>query len=185
MQTNLISNDETGLHDRHVGHPFPLDSVVLPLGKLEAPAAASATSCRLFPTDASTAAMTAPSTSGAELIETRCAEVSAKASTAISVAMTALPRSSKTRIPSGPSTFCSAARIFSTEVPKSPSAVPPATAIATFPCAICPASSATPSASRTLCETITKLTDMSMSPFVQQQERKLSDVLHVYVYTLM
>jgi aryl-alcohol dehydrogenase-like predicted oxidoreductase len=59
-------------------------------------------------------------------------------------------RTSKTSMPSGPSTWRSATRIFSTEVPNLPSAVPPATAIATFPCAICPASSATPSARRAL-----------------------------------
>src|SRR6266853_3897110 len=43
-------------------------------------------------------------------------------------------------------------------VPRRPSAVPPATAICTLPCVICPASSRTPSASWRLCDTSTRLT---------------------------
>src|ERR1700730_3697159 len=60
--------------------------------------------------------------------------------------------------PSGPRTSSIAPRMAVASVPSRPSAVPPATAIFTLPCVICPASSRTPSASWRLCDTSTRLT---------------------------
>src|SRR5439155_11601706 len=122
-----------------------------------APSAAAATASRSLSIEASTAAMTAPSTKGALLSRTRPFP-SASCSIAIFVLSTALPRSTRTNTPSGPRTSSIAARIAVASVPNRPSAVPPATAIFTLPWVIWAASSRTPSASRRLCETSTMLT---------------------------
>src|SRR5437868_13867630 len=122
-----------------------------------APSAAAATPSRPLSIEASTAAMTAPSTKGALLSSTR-PPPSGNCSTAIWVLSTALPRSTSTSTPSGPRTSSIAPRIAVASVPSRPSAVPPATAIFTRPWVICAASSRTPSASCRLCETSTRLT---------------------------
>src|SRR5437868_2322898 len=122
-----------------------------------APSAAAATASRSLSIDASTAAITAPSTKGALLSRTRPLP-SASCSIAICVLSTALPRSTRTRTPSGPRTSSIAPRIAVASVPSRPSAVPPATAIFTLPWVIWAASSRTPSASWRLCETSTMLT---------------------------
>ena len=70
-------------------------------------------------------ATTAPSTSGQSTISTFCPSNS---STTISVVITALPRSMITSTPSSERTDSMASRIFSKQVPKPPSAMPPAAA---------------------------------------------------------
>src|SRR5436309_6545140 len=107
--------------------------------------------------EASTAAITAPSTKGALLSSTR-PPLLESCSMAICVLSTALPRSTKISTPSGPRTSSIAPRIAVASVPSRPSAVPPATAIFTLPWVIWAASSRTPSASWRLCETSTMLT---------------------------
>src|SRR4030088_3460567 len=122
-----------------------------------APSAAAATASRSLSIDASTAAITAPSTKGALLSTTRPFP-SESCSIAICVLSTALPRSTRMSTPSGPRTSSIAPRMAVASVPNRPSAVPPATAIFTLPWVIWAASSRTPSASWRLCETSTKLT---------------------------
>src|SRR5206468_3594405 len=122
-----------------------------------APSAAAATPSRSLSIEASTAAITAPSTKGALLSSTRPSPTG-NCSIAIWVLSTALPRSTSTSTPSGPRTSSIAPRIAVASVPSRPSAVPPATAIFTRPWVICAASSRTPSASCRLCETRTRLT---------------------------
>src|SRR5438132_30603 len=122
-----------------------------------APRAAAATPSRSLSMEASTAAMTAPSTKGALLSSTRPAP-SGSCSIAIWVLSTALPRSTSTSTPSAPRTSWIAPAMAVASVPSRPSAVPPATAILTLPWVIWAASSRTPSASCRLCETRTRLT---------------------------
>src|SRR6267378_5170623 len=115
------------------------------------------TTSRSLSIEASTAAITAPSTKGALLRMTRPCPL-ASCSMAIWVLSTALPRSTRISTPSGPRTSSIAPRIAVASVPRRPSAVPPATAICTLPCVIWAASSRTPSASCRLCDTSTRLT---------------------------
>src|SRR3982074_421263 len=122
-----------------------------------APSAAAATASRSLSIDASTAAITAPSTKGALLSTTRPFP-SQSCSIAICVLSTALPRSTRMSTPAGPRTSSIAPRMAVASVPSRPSAVPPATAIFTLPWVIWAASSRTPSASWRLCETSTMLT---------------------------
>src|SRR5438132_702951 len=122
-----------------------------------APSAAAATASRSLSIDASTAAITAPSTKGALLSSTRPSP-SESCSIAIWVLSTALPRSTRINTPSGPRTSSIAPRIAVASLPSRPSAVPPATATFTLPWVIWAASSRTPSASWRLCETRTMLT---------------------------
>src|SRR5438046_9565270 len=73
--------------------------------------------------------------------------------------------SSKNRTPTCTSTDWIAARILSADVPRISSSAPPAAAIGVFSCVICSASSATPSANRELCETMTKPTAMGIASY--------------------
>src|SRR5437763_10751180 len=150
-----------------------------------APSAAAATLSRSLSIEASTAAITAPSTNGALLNRTRPSP-SGSCSIAIWVLSTALPRSTRMRTPSALRTSWMAATMALASVPSRPSAVPPATAILTLPCVIWAASSRAPSASCRLCETSTRLT-VAIGPredFHRMRGTRAGAVLHLHAACL-
>ncbi len=120
-----------------------------------APRASVATSSSEAPPLAAAAAATAPSTSGASLSRI-FPGASPSSSTANSALISALPRSIRTRTPSGDIARSIAARTRSASVPSTPgSSVPPAASRARSAPAISRARLTTPWASASLCETTT------------------------------
>src|SRR5882757_6382452 len=107
------------------------------------------------PPDASVAAITAPSTIGALHTATRPRRFSSSISTAISLLVSAPPRSTSMTTPAGVQARSIAARMAATSVPKPPSTLPPVKARGTAPPTIWRTMSAAPSATLLECETMT------------------------------
>ena len=124
---------------------------------ISAARASAATSARLAPPEAATAATMSPSTIGAEESTTRSRAVgSSSRSRASSALRTALPRSIRTTTPAGPSTFSIASLTRTASVPKVCSSRPAATSMFTGrPCSISPARPSAAVASARLWETTT------------------------------
>src|SRR5882762_1540714 len=107
------------------------------------------------PPDASVAAITAPSTIGALHTATRPRRFSSSISTAISLLVSAPPRSTRITTPAGVQARSIAARMAATSVPRPPSALPPVKARGTVSPTICRTMSAAPSATLLEWETMT------------------------------
>ncbi len=128
--------------------------------------ASRATSSRLPPTWAHTAAAMAPSTSGAGHTLIRLAAEASNSSRAVWALSTALPKSINTSRPSGQAMSCKTSEMWTESVPRSSwfSPTPLATATGKSREVICKTSSRTASASFVLCETNTRPT-MFSSPY--------------------
>src|SRR5688572_20738889 len=112
----------------------------------ESSSAVRFTSARFAPLAASAAAITAPSTIGALQITTLPCRSSSSISTAISLLVSAPPRSSRIATPASDQAWSIAAMIAGTLVPKPPSGLPPVQASGTSAPTLCRAMSAAPSA---------------------------------------
>ena len=129
---------------------------------IRAPRASAATSSRLAPPAAATAATMRPSTRGAGESVTRSrTEGSSSRSSASSALSTALPRSMRTTTPSGPSARPMASMIATASVPNVASSRPAATSILSRrPCSISAARATAAPASARLWETTTNPTPL-------------------------
>src|SRR5712664_1078649 len=113
------------------------------------------TFARLLPPAASVAAMTAPSTTGAEQTTTLACHSLGNISIAISELVSAPPRSTSTATPLGLYTCSMQCLIAATSVPRPPSALPPQWATRTSRPTICRTMAAAPRATSEEWETIT------------------------------
>src|SRR5262249_40937439 len=108
-----------------------------------------------LPPAASVAAITAPSTIGALQTTTRSRRSGCSISTAISLLVSAPPRSTRIATPFGDHTLLMASMINGTLVPRPPSGLPPQNATFTSVPTICRTMSAVPLAMSFECETMT------------------------------
>src|SRR4051812_13596594 len=140
MKTGGMSEESPACGDAHCGES---SSAVFFTSASEAPLAASA------------AAITAPSTIGSFQMTTFLWRSSSRISTAISLLVSAPPRSTRIATPESDHALSIASMIAGTLVPKPPSGLPPVQATGTSAPTICRTMSAAPSATLGEWETIT------------------------------
>src|SRR6478735_4790203 len=159
MKPDLVGEQGAG---RHLLHPcIPLATLPLAgIGRhlVHADINSSAVACTtasVEPPDASVAAITAPSTMGALQMTMRSRRSSGIISTAISLLVSAPPRSTRMATPASDHALSIAAMMAATSVPRPPSALPPAAASGTLSPTTWRTMSTAPSATLAECDTMT------------------------------
>src|SRR5688572_9494453 len=164
MQADLMRDDDRSGGGLVRGGPV--------LHRAEYSSAVCRTTSTLDPPDASVAATTAPSTSGALQISTLPRRSSGSISIAISLLVSAPPRSTSTTTPALDQARSIAAMICPTSVPRPPEGLPPVQAKGTSSPTIWRTMSAAPSATLGECETMTTPTlSITLSPELERRLR--------------
>src|SRR3984893_195041 len=158
VQADLVGEERGSDDGRRLGHGHK--AILTPCHLAAAYCGDSSSAIRFTvssdePPDASVAAITAPSTMGALHTATRPRRFSSSISTAISLLVSAPPRSTSMTTPAGGPARSIAAMKAATSVPTPPSALPPVKARGTVSPTIWRTMSAAPSATLLECETMT------------------------------
>src|SRR5439155_18389349 len=136
------------------------------------------------PPEASVAAITAPSTTGASQTRNLFRRTGSSRSIAISLLVSAPPRSTRITTPASDQARSIAVTIAATSVPRPPSGLPPVHASGTLSPTICRTMSAAPSATLGECDTITTPTLATFIPpcfsFPLRRNPSLCAIVHCH-----